>query len=258
MRFIVAVKQVPDTFLVSVDEDGNLDRKGVPSVLNPYCETALMTAVGMKGEGDEVIAVTMGPPQAESALRRCMELGADKAYLLTDPAFAGADVWATSRALNAFFCRYCCDADLFLFGRQTIDGDTGQVPAEVAQMMGVQQFYYVSEVVRDGDGFTVSQDYGDLLRRCRVPRGSVISMDSVDPNGHFPSATQFLDAMDREIVVLDRVALGLGLYSVGNKGSNTRIISTTTVNPSRRNRKVMIRDPSVAAGVLMDELGVSE
>jgi len=54
------------------------------------------------------------------------------------------------------------------------------------------------------------------------------------------------------------VALGLGLYSVGNKGSNTRIISTTTVNPSRRNRKVMIRDPSVAAGVLMDELGVSE
>ena len=120
LRFAVAVKQVPDTMEMSVDENGSLVRAGVPTILNPYDEYALARVLEMKEEGDEVVVFTMGPPQAESALRKCLELGADKAYLLTDRTFAGADVWATARTLTAFILKFIPDADLYVFGRQAI------------------------------------------------------------------------------------------------------------------------------------------
>lgn len=114
MQYVVFVKQVPDTDLIRIDEKGNLLREGVPSVLDPYSEHALELALKIKTKSDAIIVVTMGPAQAGSALRRCLEIGADKVYLLTDRAFAGADVYATSRTLSAFVknsCRtstFCC------------------------------------------------------------------------------------------------------------------------------------------------------
>lgn len=254
MRYVVFVKQVPDTMEMSVDENGSLIRAGVPSVLNPYDEYALATVLSMRGADDRVQVVTMGPPQASGALRRCLELGADSAYLLTDRAFAGADVWATSRALTAFVMKFAPDADLYVFGRQAIDGDTGQVPYEVAGQLGVQQFAYVESLVRDGDSFVAVQDYSDVRRTCRVPRGSILAFGTVDPNGHLPTIAGVLAANDRGIVEVDRVALGLGLYSVGLKGSMTRIVSTGTTGHTRRNRKVEITDPAKGAGFIIDEL----
>lgn len=254
MRYVVAVKQVPDTMEMSVDENGSLVRAGVPSILNPYDEYALVKIRGIMDDGDELVVFTMGPPQAEAALRRCLQLGADRAYLLTDPAFAGADVWATARVLTAFIGKFEPGASLYIFGRQAIDGDTGQVPYEVAGLMGVRQFAYVDSLESDDDGILAVQDYGDMVRRVRVPEGSVVSFGSVDPNGVFPSIQDRLDSESKEIVRLDRVALGLGLYSVGLKGSLTRIVSTRTVTSARRNRKVEIRDPAKGAGFIIDEL----
>lgn len=157
MRFLVGVKQVPDTAEMMVDANGSLVRDGADSVLNPYCEYALRKILDIKEEGDTVDVFTMGPPQAESALRRCLSLGADNAFLITDRAFAGADTWATARALTAFVQRFGCDADLIVFGRQSIDGDTGQVPYQVAQMLDLQQFAYSEDLRKYGDGFTVRQ-----------------------------------------------------------------------------------------------------
>ena len=79
MRFLVAVKQVPDTTLIDVDENGNMKREGVPSILDPYSEHALETALALRKEGDIITVVTMGPPQAANALRVWLELGADEA-----------------------------------------------------------------------------------------------------------------------------------------------------------------------------------
>lgn len=253
MRYIVFVKQVPDTMEMHVDADGSLIRSGVPAILNPYCEYALTRIVGIRGDGDRITAVCMGPSSAEDALRRCLYLGADDAYLLSDQAFAGSDVFATCRVLSAFITRFAPDADLLVFGRQAIDGDTGQVPGELAQMMDVQQSYYVTDVSVEADGFMVTQDYGDMVRVCKVPRGSVVSFADVDPNGHLPSISDVIRAQDKTIEVLDRVALGLGLYSVGLKGSRTRIVDTKTVIASRRNRKVEIRDPATAADFIIKE-----
>ena len=255
MRYVVAVKQVPDSGLVEVNGDGSLRRAGVPAVLNPYCEYALGRILDSRLPGDEVTVVTMGPPQASAVLRRCMELGADSAYLVSDPALAGSDTWATARALTAFIQRHIPDADLLVFGRQTVDGDTGQVPYEVAQLLGVQQFAYVTELELSGDGITAVQDYGDMRRRCTVPRGSVVAFSGVDPRGRFASVSGRLAAAGRGIVTVDRVALGLGLYSVGTKGSPTVIEATRRVESTRRNRKVVIRDPATAAGLILGEAG---
>lgn len=254
MRFALAVKQVPDTAEMSVDGNGSLVRAGVPAVLNPYDEYALMRLLELREDGDEVVVFTMGPPQAADALRRCLELGADSAYLLTDRAFAGADVWATARALTAFIRGHLCDCSLLAFGRQAVDGDTGQVPYEVAALLDVQQFAYTESLARSGDAFEAVQDYGDTVRRVRVPCGSVVSFGQVDPNGAMPTIRGVLDARGKGIVELDRVALGLGVYSVGLKGSVTRIVSTRAVSGARRNRKVEIRDPAKGAGFAIDEL----
>lgn len=254
MKYVLAVKQVPDTMEMSVDENGSLVREGVSAILNPYDECALMNIVSLMDEGDELVVFTMGPPQAESVLRRCLGLGATKAYLLTDRSFAGSDVWATSRVLTAFITRYQCDADLIVFGRQAIDGDTGQVPYEVAALLDVEQFAYADSLSVDGGSFVVVQDYGDVRRTSKVPRGSVVSFGDVDPNGAIPTIAGVLRAQSMEIEELDRVKLGLGAYSVGLKGSMTKIVSTSASDSSRRNRKVEIRDPANAAKILIDEM----
>ena len=179
MRYLVFVKQVPDTTLIEVDEQGNLRREGVPSILDPYSEHALELALNLRSEGDSVTVVTMGPPQATAALRRCLEIGADEAYLLSDRAFAGADTYATSRTLTAFVEKFGECPDLILFGKQAADGDTAQVPAEVAEMLGADQFYYVTKAEPSGEGFEVVQDYGDeavatLLKRMEDDRDKLV------------------------------------------------------------------------------------
>ena len=254
MRYMVAVKQVPDTGSMGIDADGNLIRAGVPSIMNPYCEMALLKALELRGDGDSVEVFTMGPKQSEAMLRRCLELGADRAYLLTDDAFAGSDTWATSRAIEAFIARFACDASLVLFGRQTIDGGTGQVPYETAGLMAVQQFAYVTDIRRDGDSFIATQRYEGSVRRCRVPLGSVVAFDGIDMRGAIPTMQGCIDADSKEIVPIDRVKLGLGLYSVGSKGSPTKIIRTETSSNDRKNRMVVIKNPSTAANLLKDEM----
>ncbi len=258
MKFIVAIKQVPDTSEVSVDENGSLVRAGVPSILDPYSEYALRRVLSVRQEGDEVLAFTMGPPQASEALRRCLCLGADRAFLLSDRAFAGADTWATSRTIAAFVQRYACDADLLVFGQKASDGETGQVPFETAQMLSVQQFAYVKDLRRAGDAFEVTQNYGDVLRDCKAPLGSIVAFSDVDPCGVLMSITDRLKGAEKPIENIDRVGLGLGLYSVGLKGSKTKIVKTGTNDVRRKNRKAVIGSPGRVAELLLGEMEAKE
>lgn len=253
MRFIVAVKQVPDASDVRTADDGTLIRAGVQSIMDPYSQSALMSILSMQGEGDTVAVVTMGPPQAEPMLRRCIGLGADDAYLITDRDFAGADTWATSRVLAAFIERYEKDADLYVFGRQAVDGDTGQVPAEVAQLIDAQQFYYTSSLEMSEEGFIAVQDYGSFRRTAKVPRGSVVSFKDADAGGCLQSLAGFLKGSHADIKTLGRVDLGLGLYSVGTKGSKTVVVSSNKVRDGRKGMKVEISTPSIAADLIIKE-----
>ena len=138
MKCIVCVKQVPDTANVEVDPvTGVLKRDGTQSKLNPYDLYAMESALGLKEQlGGTVDVITMGPGQAREALKECMCMGADRAGLISDRKFAGADVVATSYTLSQGI-RRMGEYDLILCGKQTTDGDTAQVGPEVAQWLGI-------------------------------------------------------------------------------------------------------------------------
>lgn len=136
MHAVVAIKQVPDTSNVRINpETGTLIREGVPAIVNPYDRHALEMAVRLKERfGGKVTVLTMGPPKAAEALLECVEQGADRAILLTDRRFGAADTLATSYVLARAIESIQVEdpVDLLLFGKQAIDGDTGQVGPGVA------------------------------------------------------------------------------------------------------------------------------
>lgn len=175
MRFIVCVKQVPDTTEVEVDpETGTIIREGVPSVLNAFDEFALNVAVHLKessSEEIEIVALSMGPPQAKDALTKCLAIGADKAVLLTDRVFAGADTWATAVTL-ARAIKKLGGADLIFTGQEASDGNTAQVGPEVAAHLGIPQLTFVSEIESLEDKKLICKketDEGFIRVRCPLP-----------------------------------------------------------------------------------------
>jgi electron transfer flavoprotein beta subunit len=160
MHIVCCVKQVPDTAQVKIDPDTNtLVRSGVESICNPYDLVAVEAATQLvEKHGGKVTVLTMGPPQAETALRECLALGAADAVLLSDRAFAGADTLATSYALAqavTVLARFT-PVDLVLCGKQAIDGDTAQTGPGIATRLGFTQLTYVSKIIEvDPAGRTV-------------------------------------------------------------------------------------------------------
>jgi electron transfer flavoprotein beta subunit len=144
---IVCIKQVPGTTQVKINPDtGTLIRDGVEAVVNPFDEYAIEEAIRLKEKvGGTVKVLTMGPPQAEDALRSAIAMGADDGILVTDRAFAGSDTWATSYAVSSAI-RALGHYDLVICGKQAIDGDTAQVGPGVAEMLGIPFVAWVRKV----------------------------------------------------------------------------------------------------------------
>ena len=163
MNIVVCIKQVPDTTEIKIDPvKGTLIRDGVPSIMNPDDKGGLELALRMKDNyGANVTVITMGPPQAELILREAMAMGADRAILLTDRKFAGADTLATSYALAG--AMKTMDYDLIIAGRQAIDGDTAQVGPQVAEKLELAQITYAEELV------SVSEN--EIVIKRRLDRG---------------------------------------------------------------------------------------
>lgn len=162
MELLVCIKQVPDTSEIKLDpETNNLIRTGLPSIVNPYDMHALEAALSVKDKipDSRVSVISMGPPQAEEALRQCLARGADDAWLITDRAFGGADTLATSytiasairhveRTMNRTF-------EMIFCGKQAIDGDTAQVGPQIAEELGIAQATYACEISVDEISRTV-------------------------------------------------------------------------------------------------------
>lgn len=153
MNIIVCLKQVPDTNEVKIDPvRGTLIREGVPSIINPDDRNALEEALRIKDKNKDVkvTVLSMGPPQADVALREAIAMGADEAILLSDRAFAGSDTWATSTALSAGL-KKIGDYSIVFCGRQAIDGDTAQVGPQIAEHLDLPQITYVEELKIEAD-----------------------------------------------------------------------------------------------------------
>jgi len=147
VKVIVCIKQVPDPEHAKMDEkSGTVVREGVELMINPFDLYAVEEGLRLKEKmGGEVVAISMGPPQAEKALREVIGMGVDEGILLTSRDFAGADTWATSYTL-AKACEKVGEYDLIICGKQAIDGDTAQVGPGVAAQLGIPQMTFVRKI----------------------------------------------------------------------------------------------------------------
>jgi electron transfer flavoprotein alpha subunit len=145
MKIAVCVKQVPRLDQIRFDRANRIVREDVEAAVNPLDLRALGHAIALREQHDgEVVVLTMGPPQAREVLEETLRRGANRAVHLVDKRFAGADTLATARALARALDRE--KADLVLFGRSTLDGATGQVGPQVAELAGVPHLIQATEI----------------------------------------------------------------------------------------------------------------
>jgi len=231
MHIVVCIKQVPDSAQIRVHPVTNtIMRQGVPAIVNPYDLFSLEEALKLKDQfGGRVTVLTMGPPQAEMALRKCISFGADAAILVTDRAFAGADTLATSFALAAAIEQISKDlqVDLVFTGKQTIDGDTAQVGPGIAKRMDMQLLTYVSKV--ESLDLTARQiqvqrraEGGVQVLHTKLP--ALITMLEGTNEMRFASMENMFRAARYQVKIWDRVAAGIeDVTKIGLKGSPTLV-----------------------------------
>jgi electron transfer flavoprotein beta subunit len=224
VKIVVCVKQVPDTAEVRINPETNtLIRDGVQSIINPYDMHAIEAGLQIREKvGGTVTVVTMGPPQAEAALRETISMGVDDAVLLTDRAFAGSDTWATAYALSKAI-EYL-GADVILCGKQAIDGDTAQVGPEIAEFLDIPHVAYIrkiDDIQKDrivvqrlmDDGFDVIESSLPVLltvvRELNVPR--------------MPSLKGKMAAKKAEIKKMSAADIKADENNLGLKGSPTQV-----------------------------------
>ena len=252
MKIVVCVKQVPEIMDVNVNpETGTLIREGVTSILNPFCEYALDHAARLDSAHNEaeVIAITMGPPQAKSALYRCLELGADRAVLVSDRKFAGADTWATALTLSAAIRKAVPDFNLILLGKQAIDGDTAQVGPELAEILNLPQIMYGAEMhlTPNKKRIRVKQETenGYKILEARLP--AVVSASKGELIRRVPSFQDVLTARTKDLRVIAAADLDLEEAELGLQGSYTQVVNVFPPAQKHGGTKLEGLGPEVAA-----------
>jgi electron transfer flavoprotein beta subunit len=238
MKIVVCIKQVPDTNEVRIDPvTGTLIRDGIPSIINPDDMNALEEALRIKDEtGAHVTVVTMGPPQADSALREAMAMGADDGVLLTDRAFAGADTWATSLALAKTVEKIGYD---FIFaGRQAIDGDTAQVGPEMAEHLGIPQVTYVEEVKVNGNELTVKRALEDGFEKIKVKMPCLLTAVKELNEPRYMSMSGIFTCSSKEIKTMTVNDLDVDKSELGLSGSPTSVKKSFTRGPKEKGEVV--------------------
>jgi electron transfer flavoprotein beta subunit len=225
MKIFVCVKQVPDAKEVRLDPVTNtLAREGVQSIMNPYDQHALEEAVRLKEtHGGEVIAITMGPPQAEDILRLAISCGADHGVLVSDRAFAGADTWATAYTLEKAITTLG-GADLILCGKQAIDGDTAQVGPGLATRMNIPFITCVQKVRESNDSVIIVErmmDDGYDVVEVPLPALFTVVKDLNEPR--VPSLKGKMKAKKAQIQKLTAADIDADPGCIGLPGSPTQV-----------------------------------
>jgi len=265
MNILVCIKQVPDTAEVKIDPRTNtLVREGVRAIVNPFDLYAVEESLRLRERcGGRVTAVSMGPPQADRALREALAMGVDEAVLLTDRAFAGSDTWATSYTLAAAI-RRLGGADIILFGKQAADGDTAQVGPGVAAHLDLPQITYVRRVV-SVDRAAVGLPGGGLLvaermlengfETIRTPLPCVLTVVKEINDPRLPSLAGVLRARSAEVIRWGVRDLDADPAQLGLSGSPTRVLRIFP--PKSRSGGAMIRGtPAEQVAVLVGKLQV--
>jgi electron transfer flavoprotein beta subunit len=230
-RVVIAVKQVPDTTQVKVDPDtGTLIREGVPFIVNPFDTHAVEEALALKDRfGCKTTAITMGPPNSEQTLRKCLALGVDDALLISDRVFGGADTLATSYVLSETVRRIQAETgrvDLVICGKQTIDGDTAQVGPGIATRLGMSQLTLVDKIIEvdpDERTITVRRKLEGRKEIVKAKLPAMLTLVREINRPRYPTVPLRLDAETAAIPVWNNEFLQLDIKQLGLKGSPTNV-----------------------------------
>lgn len=234
MKIVVCMKQVPDTNEVRIDpKTGTLIREGVPSIINHDDKNALEEALKLKEKYDDVhiTVLTMGPPQADVALREALAMGADRAILLSDRAFAGSDTWATAKTLTAAV-KKIADYDIIFCGRQAIDGDTAQVGPQLAEDLGIPQITYVTYLEIDGSKVKARRALEDGYEVLTTQMPCLLTAIKELNEPRYSSIRGIFEAYrERTVEVWNAKDIDINLEETGLTSSPTNVNKTFTPSP---------------------------
>jgi electron transfer flavoprotein beta subunit len=224
MEIIVCIKQVPETTNVDWDpKTGAIVREGVSGVLNPNDKNVLEAALQLKEKhGSVITAVSMGPEQAEEALREALSMGVDKAVLLSDKRFSGADTLATSYTLSCAL-RKIAGFDLILCGKESADGVTGHVGPQLAEFLNVPQLTYATEIAVHDHTVRIKQKLEDCHRILEAPLPALVTVGQGCNQPRTPSMDQIMEAFqEKEVVLWTAEDLDANSEHLGLNGSPTQ------------------------------------
>ena len=228
LKILCCVKQVPDVDRMQMDpETGNLIRAGVPAILNPQDANALAAAVKVKEQyGAEITLITMGPPNAEAALRECLAVGADKAVLVTDRAFGNADTLATSYSIMSAAATQG-SYDMIFCGKESLDGATGQMGAQLAQRFGAAQVsstLLIKEVDEEAKAAVVERELEDGIETLEVKLPCLFTIEKQNYPARIPNLKGKMAAKKAVITTITSNDIpGLDRERIGDAGSPTKV-----------------------------------
>ena len=255
MRYVVCIKQVPETTDVKINPATNtLIRDGVASIINPFDMYAIEEGLRLKARtGGTVTVVSMGPPQADAALREAISMGADEAILVSDRAFAGSDTWATSYTL-AMAIRKIGNFDVILCGKQASDGDTAQVGPGIAVHLDLPQITYVRKIETIDEKTIVAErllENGYEVIQSPLPCVLTVVKEINEPR--LPSLKGKMAAKKAVIPVWKAVDLQCDPKCLGLDGSPTKVVRIFTP-PARQGGEMLRGEPSEIVPQLIAKL----
>jgi electron transfer flavoprotein beta subunit len=248
---------VPSTDDVRIDEQNKLVREGMVLITNPADESALEAALRLKGNG-EVTLLSMGGPSVGQALKTLLANGADKGVLVSDPVMAGSDTLATAQTLCSAV-QYLGNFDLILCGRRAIDGETGQVPPELAMMLDLPFVTNVLDLWQDKeDSICCERLLETQMETLRLPLPALVSLCEYSYSLRPPSLLSIRNSRKHEILVLDRKKLNISAENCGIQFSPTRVKRITENQLPGRNGKHtdnICQGAGVLAGMVLELKG---
>lgn len=259
MKIVVCIKQVPDTTDIKWTENNTIQREGVESIINPFCEYALETALKIKSKNNaSVTAVTMGPPQAQEILRKAIGMGVDEGILVSDRKFSGSDTIATSRTLATTIKEKISDFDLIICGQFATDGDTAQTGPSIAENLDIPQITYVKEIIDvEEDSITVKKEVedGDEILKMKLP--GVICVQKSESKPIEITILGYMKAQDAEIQTYNAEDINLDPSLAGMKGSPTYVSAAFRPEQKQHGEIITPESPKDAALILAEKIKTS-